>query len=162
MCPLPACTVRSDAATHPLAACLSPPHCLLVCPPPHAAQICGVHSGSVYVLTNGGTTVTSVPIGTAASPGTPALVVSNLASATACAMDASGSGDLIVLNNNGADVLIVTQAQVPGFDASGATPHMTITVPSGWPLLAVAGNTRASPVVLFVSAPGSRWGMGHS
>ena len=83
--------------------------------------------------------------------------VTGLVGATACTLDAGGSGDLVVLNNNGADVLIIPGASLPNYDASSATPFRTLAgVSAAAKPLAVAADTTANPKVFFVSVAGSR------
>lgn len=96
-------------------------------------------------------------ITTLASPLPLITSVTNLVNASACTMDAGGSGDLIVTNNNGADILIIPGSSLPNYDASGATPYRSISgVTAAQQPLSIAADTTASPKVFFVGVSGTR------
>lgn len=81
--------------------------------------------------------------------------MTNLVGATACTMDAGGSGDLIVMNNGGADILIIPGSSLP-FDATGATPYRSLSgITTAVQPLSIAADTTASPKVFFLSMSGT-------
>ncbi|KAI7845886.1 hypothetical protein COHA_000619 [Chlorella ohadii] len=106
----------------------------------NAVGVCGISNGQI--------TTPSSPLPLITS-------VTNLVGATACTMDAGGSGDLIVMNNGGADILIIPGSSLP-FDATGATPYRSLSgITTAVQPLSIAADTTASPKVFFLSMSGT-------
>ena len=111
-------------------------------------QICGLASNLMYLLTGSGSKVSTVDIVSGATT----TVITNLVQALGCALDAGGSGDVILLDHTGSKLLVVPGTSIWPVSASTLSPIYTIPTSANRPAYAVAGNTGSS--TFFVSIAG--------
>ena len=117
------------------------------------SQLCGIYGTTAYLLVAGTTKIITVNINTGA---TADAVTGLTADGTACALDAAGSGALIVATGSNANgkIYVVPAATTLPVAASGLTAAASLTLPTSMPIFAVAGLSASS--TFYVSIAGNR------